>query len=141
MTFGEKLRKYRLEKGLTQTQLAHAAGIGLNTICNYENGRTYPQNRDVYTKLANILGIDPSYLHNENDDFVADAQQRYGHRGKKQAEELVAQIGGLFAGGELSETEKDGVMKALQEVYWKCKEENRDKYTSNRHTGSNGDNA
>ncbi len=33
--------------------------------------------------------------------------QKYGYRGAKQAKELVAQIGGLFAGGELSEADKE----------------------------------
>ena len=36
MTFGEKLRKYRIEKGLTQAELAKVAGLGLKTITNYD---------------------------------------------------------------------------------------------------------
>ena len=45
MTFGEKLRKYRTEKRLSQAELAKLAGLGVNTISNYESGKTYPQNR------------------------------------------------------------------------------------------------
>ena len=89
MTFGEKLRKYRTEKRLSQAELAKLAGLGVNTISNYESGKTYPQNREVYKTLAEILGVDPDHLHNENDDFVEVAQQKYGYRGKKQAMELV----------------------------------------------------
>ena len=32
MTFGEKLRRARKEKGLTQAELANQAGLGLRTI-------------------------------------------------------------------------------------------------------------
>lgn len=32
MTFGEKLRKYRTEKRLSQAELAKLAGLGVNTI-------------------------------------------------------------------------------------------------------------
>lgn len=132
MTFGEKLRKHRKEKGLTQAELAKLAGLGLKTITNYEKGSTYPQNREVYGKLAEILGIDVNYLHNENDDFLESASKKYGYRGKKQAEQLLAEMGGLFAGGELSEDDIDGVMKAMQELYWKAKEENK-KYTPKKY--------
>ena len=55
-----------------------------------------------------------------------------GYSGKKQAEQLVEEMGGLFAGGSLSDDDLDGVMRTLQEYYWKAKEENK-KYTPNRY--------
>ena len=58
MRFGEKLCAMRKEKGLTQAELAKLAGVGLRTITNYEKGTTYPQNREVYSVLAQILGCD-----------------------------------------------------------------------------------
>ena len=103
MKFGEKLRKYRTDKNLTQAELAKLIGVGVNTICNYESGKTYPQDREVYKKLADVLGVDADHLHNENDDFIESAQGKYGYRGKKQAMQLVEEMGGLFAGGELSD--------------------------------------
>ena len=36
MKFGEKLRKYRTDKNLTQAELAKLIGVGVNTICNYK---------------------------------------------------------------------------------------------------------
>lgn len=132
MTFGEKLRKYRKEKGLTQAELARKAGLGLKTISNYESGSTYPQNREVYKTLARILEVDSDELHNENDDFISAAQSKYGYRGKKQAMQLVEEMGGLFAGGEMSEEDMDGVMLAMQDLYWKAKKENK-KYTPKKY--------
>ena len=129
MTFGEKLRESRVKKGMTQSELAKAANLGLNTISNYESGKTYPKKREIYETLASILDVSADYLRNENEEFIAEATERYGYRGKQQADQLVRQIGGLFAGGELSDDEMDGVMKALQDIYWECKAENREKYT------------
>ena len=125
MTFGEKLREARKNCGLTQAELAHKAGLGLKTITNYESGATYPKTREVYSVLAEILGVDADYLHNENDDFIGAAAARYGARGRQQAMELVDEMGGLFAGGELSDEDLDGVMHALQDYYWKAKEDNK----------------
>lgn len=138
MTFGEKLRILRMKKGLTQQELAKMAGLGMNTISNYEKGKTYPQNRGVYAVLAGLLEVSADYLHNENDDFVAAAQERYGYGGKKQAMRLVEEMGGLFAGGELSDEDLDGVMKTLQEYYWKAKEDNR-KYTPKKYRNEETD--
>ena len=65
MTFGEKLRRARREKGLTQAELANQAGLGLRTIIAYEKGETYPQKRYTYQTLADILGMQADDLHNE----------------------------------------------------------------------------
>ena len=54
---------------------------------------------------------------------MSEAQKQYGYRGKKQAILLVNELGGMFVGGELSEDDIDGVMKAMQNLYWKTKEE------------------
>ena len=82
MRFGEKLRKLRKDSHLTQAELAKRAGLGLKTITNYEKGTTYPQDRRVYSVLAEILGTSADYLHNENDDFVSMAEKEFGYRGK-----------------------------------------------------------
>lgn len=93
MTFGQKLRIERKKCGLTQAELAQKAGLGLKTITNYENGTTYPRKREIYSVLGEILGVDADYLHNENDDFIEAAEKKFGYRGKKQAKELVEEIG------------------------------------------------
>ncbi len=132
MKFGEKLRKYRTAKGLTQAELAKLAGLGLNTISNYESGRTYPQNREVYKTLAGILEVDPDQLHNENDDFMSDVTAQYGSRGAKQAKQLLEEVTGLFAGGELADEDMREMVDAIQEAYLLAKKNNR-KYTPKKY--------
>lgn len=132
MRFGEKLRKFRTEKGMTQAELAKEAGLGLNTISNYESGRTYPQNREVYTTLANILGVNPDNLHNENDDFITEAAAQYGSRGVRQAKELLNEVTGLFAGGELADEDMREMVDAIQEAYLIAKKNNK-KYTPKKY--------
>lgn len=132
MRFGEKLRKFRTERGMTQAELAKEAGLGLNTISNYESGRTYPQNREVYTTLANILGVNPDNLHNENDDFIIEASAQYGSRGARQAKELLDEVTGLFAGGELADEDMREMVDAIQEAYLIAKRNNK-KYTPKKY--------
>ncbi|CAK7024327.1 MAG: hypothetical protein EUB_02269 [Eubacterium sp.] len=137
MRFGEKLRALRKERGLTQAELAKQAGLGLKTITNYEKGSTYPQNREVYSTLASILGCEADQLHDGGDEFIAMAHNQYGYRGKKGAERLVSEVRGLFSGGEMAEEDMDELMLAIQEAYIDAKRRNK-KYTPKKYR-KNGD--
>lgn len=136
MKFGEKVRRLRNEKGLSQTELGNLCGLSLRTIRNYEVDGRYPKQREVYSKLAAALGCDVNYLLSEDEEFVLQAKQTYGYQVARDAEELIADISALFAGGELSEDAKDGVMRALQDAYWIAKEKNRGKYTPKKYRKS-----
>ena len=132
MKFGEKLKKLRTEQSKTQEEISRAIGVSRRTYISYEQEGRYPRKRDVYTKLAEVLGCNVNYLMTEDEDFITRASEQYGSRGKRQAEELVKELSGMFAGGELSEEDKDSVMLALQKAYWLCKEDNK-KYTPKKY--------
>ncbi len=125
MKFGEKLRALRAEKHVSQEEAARAAGISRRAYGSYEQGGIYPRNRETYVKLAELFGCDVNYLLTEDEDFVAEAGARYGARGRRQAEELVREVSGLFAGGELADEDKDEMLRAIQEAYWIAKEKNK----------------
>ncbi len=99
MKFGEKVRLLRNEKKLSQTELGKMCGLSLRTIRNYEVDGRYPKQREVYTKLAAALGCEVNFLLAEDEEFVLQAQQTYGYKGARDAEELVAGVSALFAGG------------------------------------------
>lgn len=125
MNFGEKVRKARRALGMTQIELAKKIGVTNRAITSYETGRSFPRTREGYRKLAEALQVDVNYLLSEDDAFISDAARKYGSRGRAEADRLVAQMGGLFAGGELTEEDKQAVFLALQEAYWDAKAENR----------------
>ena len=90
MTFGEKLRRARKEKGLTQAELANQAGLGLRTIIAYEKGETYPQKRSTYQTLAEILGVQADDLRNEETTASAPPLSRtQWENSKRRYEELL----------------------------------------------------
>lgn len=127
MKFNERLKKMREEKGLTQVQLADLSGISSRMIQKYECGVSRPR-YDAAEKLANALNTSVSELLGEGGILVAQAAEQYGNRGAKQAEALVSEVTGLFAGGELADEDMDVMMKAIQDAYWIAKEKNK-KYT------------
>ena len=132
MKFAEKIRQLRQQQHRTQREAAEYCGISLRTYMAYEQNGRYPRRREIYDKLAAFYGVDKNYLMTEDEEFVSEACAQYGERGRQQAEQLVAQLSGLFAGGELSENDRDAVMLALYKAYFECKEENR-KYALSPH--------
>lgn len=125
MSFAEKLKELRAENGLTQSEVSSMIGIGIRAYKRYESGESFPRSRETYQLLADALKCDVNYLLTEDQIFVTDAEAKYGYRGKKQAEALVEQIAGLFAGGELTEADRDAVMEAITEAYFDSKQKNR----------------
>lgn len=123
MEFTEKLQKLRKEKGYTQAELAEKIGVSCRSIQNYELGARYPK-RDILSKLCSVLGTKIEYLVSSN-DFMGLVQAEDGARGVASAQQLLDCAGALFAGGEMSEDDKDKVMLALQNIYWKSKEKNK----------------
>ena len=128
MNFGEKLRMLRKEKKINQTQLAESIGVSLRTVRNWETEDMLPKQAELYDKVAEVLSCDVTLLRDDSDLFITRAGEVHGLRGRRQAENLVNGISGMFAGGELSDEDKDAVMQALQEAYWSSKETNK-KYT------------
>ena len=53
---GEKIRKYRKELGITQTELAQKLNISFQAVSNWERG-TAPPDLDNIVKLSQLFGI------------------------------------------------------------------------------------
>ncbi len=136
MTFGEKFKTEREKRGLTQQEVADGLGINRRMITRYENGISFPRTKEAYRKIADYFEVDVNYLLTEDEEFVVTASEQYGTRGMRQAQQLIDGMSGLFAGGELSDEDKDAVMKALQDIYWESKARNVAKYTPKKYKDS-----
>ena len=117
MTFAEKIRELRNKKGLSQTELGKAVGVSLRTVRNWELEGRYPQQREIYRKLADVLDCDVEYLLSEKAVFVAKPDKDSEEEGIKDAERVLAEATSLFSGGRLAEKDKDALLMALQKAY------------------------
>lgn len=125
MTFAEKLKAYRTERGISQLELAKLLGVSRRTIVGYEVDNRLPRDREMYEKIANIFNIDSKELYTESMEFQQQVYEEYGSRAKKQAEALTQAVAGLFAGGELDDEDMDAMMQAMQDAFWQAKKENK----------------
>ena len=132
MTFGEKVKNERNRLGLNQDELAKKIGVTRRVISSYENDSSRPRGTERYKKLAEALGVNINYLLSEDEAFIADVEDNYGHRGAKQAKELLAEVTGLFAGGEMADEGMREMVDAIQEAYLIAKKNNK-KYTPKKY--------
>ena len=132
MSFKERLKEQRLSAGLTQVDLAERAKITSRTIQNYELGTRAHKNIEIVQRLAAALGCPIEQLLESREMYVVEAQQKGGARAARDIEELVQEVTGLFAGGQLDEESLEGAMRALNDAYWLAKEKNK-KYAPKRY--------
>lgn len=117
MTFGEKVKTLREEKGLSQAALAKAIGVTGRTVRNWELKNLYPRKGEIYDKLANALGCETAYLVSSQEAFITQASEEFGPRGAVQAAQILEQAAAMFAGGDLSDEDKTAFMDEIQELY------------------------
>lgn len=112
IAFGDRLREARLQKGLTQEQLAQQIGVAKSTLTGYEKGNREP---DVFKikKILEALDVDSDYLlgidrKKESPESAATNSEdtQYEILGQKIYETLLA-CGYVEEGQELTDTQID----------------------------------
>ncbi len=133
-TFAEKVKMARSELDMTQSELGEATGVSLRSILDYEKGKKYPR-QSTLLKLAKALQVSSRFLSDdscddpladiERDGFITEARERYGSKGARDINRLLAENAAVFAGGDLSQDQKDKFFQAVMTAYVTSKEEAR----------------
>ncbi|MDR0453596.1 MAG: helix-turn-helix domain-containing protein [Deferribacteraceae bacterium] len=119
------MRQLRQTMGMTQGSVAAELGVTTRAYQNYEAGRVYPKKTAIYGKIASLFNVSADYLLSDEDKYVMEAHDKGGSKAKKDVQMLLSEVGGLFAGGELSDDDKDKVLRTINDLYWKAKENNK----------------
>ena len=137
MTFSDKIKRAREVAKLTQNELAHEVGVSQRTIASYESGGARAR-RSTIEKLARALKVSVKFLSDdtctdpladiEKDEYIDQARELYGAKGARDMDTLLADNAALFAGGELSQEQKDAFFQAVMTAYVTCKEEASKKF-------------
>ena len=137
MTFSDKIKRSREVVGLTQQELANLVGVSKRTIASYECTDAVAR-RSTIEKLAKALKVSVKYLTDPNcsdpladiarDGHVEEARRLYGASGARDVDALLSENAALFAGGELSQEEKDAFFEAVMEAYVASKKEAKRKF-------------
>ncbi|NME58220.1 helix-turn-helix transcriptional regulator [Dorea formicigenerans] len=98
-TFGDKIRKLRKEKKMTQQKLGDMVGVSHRTIRSWEVEGRYPKQSSLYQKLADAFQCQVSYLMNDNETVCLGNDEPSEYAGAKQARQILEQVAALFASG------------------------------------------
>ena len=129
-TIGDKLKALRLSRRMTLTALSRASGLSDRAIRYIENNERQP-GVDAVKKLSAALEVDSDYFMDDDlfrqelrkDEVLAQAREKYGARGMAQARRIYESAKGLYAGGRLSEDERDTFRDLMMEIFFESKEE------------------
>lgn len=71
MEMKDRIKRLRLEKGLTQEELGKLLGVGHSAVAKYENGMTKNIKTATVAKMAKIFNCKPSYIMAMEDKAVS----------------------------------------------------------------------
>ena len=128
MRFGEKVKLLRQTIGISQSRLAQELGVSKRTIQSYEAGQSYPKQRIIYQKMADLFMTDLNYLLMENEE-VESAKEEIDEiieeplplTPEEEAQQLMLSITALFDNPTFSDFQKDELMQKIQMAYWDAK--------------------
>lgn len=140
-TLAEKIKEARCALGFSQTKLGELTGVSLRSVNAYEKGLKKPREKTIY-QLARALNVSVAYLKNdecenprediERDRYISEIREEYGSSGSRDIESMLADNRALFAGGELSQEEKDQYFDALMTAYVTCRETAKERFGSKK---------
>ena len=141
-TIGDKLKALRLSKKITLAALSRSSGLSDRAIRYIENNERQP-GIDAIKKLSAALDVSTSYFMDDDlfqeevdkEEVLAEAKEKYGSRGKAQAERIYQQTQALFAGGQLSEEDRSAFRDLMIDLFFETKEAK--KYTPKKFRSEN----
>ena len=78
MDIGRKLQQLRMDAGLTQEQAAEALGVTRQTVSNWENGKTWPDIRNI-VDISELYHVELDCLLKEKGQVSRPAEERRQH--------------------------------------------------------------
>ena len=125
MTFGDKIRKLRKEKKMTQQKLGAMVGVSYRTIRAWEVDGRYPKQSSLYQKLADAFQCRVSYPMNDDETVCVGNDEPSEYSGAKQARQILEQAAALFASGTMTNEDKTIFMDGMTRLYLESKKNRR----------------
>lgn len=133
MNIGERIKNRRKELGLSVDDVANSLGKNRATVYRYESNEIENLPITILEPLSKILKTTTGYLMGWTDE--PSLEQMNPLTGKKmtkvelnQYEKIMNESALLFDDEDVSDEDKERLMLALNDLFWKSKQKNKEKY-------------
>ena len=121
MKMNEKIEIMLGRRRMRKTDFAESIGVTYRAFANYMNGSRTPRAATL-DKMARELGLTAEFLTNDNEERELTIEERFIRRvcaggATSEAAQFLSQSRGLFAGNDLSDEDKEYLLKALIDIY------------------------
>ena len=137
-SFGRKMRMTRISRKISQTDLAEQVGVSRRSIFDYENDNAMPRKKNLQ-KIADALGVTVTYLTSPDEEdpeagrvremYEETVRGRFGNRAVREMNDLSDRASAFFAGGDVSQADKDAVFDIMATAYYTAKSKASEKFT------------
>lgn len=126
MNIGDKIKKLRIEKDLSQEQLGALIGVKKAAIHKYETGIVVNLKQSTIAKLAEVLGTTPAYLISDETPSASIREEKDIEKILAQAKEQLMDAEGLMFDGDPASPEAiESILSAMKIGIAMAKEENK----------------
>lgn len=76
MIIGERIKKERIARNMSQEELGKIIGVSKVSICGYETGNRFPT-MEKFIKLVEVLDIDANYILGRDTNVINEKDESY----------------------------------------------------------------
>ncbi|KMT22974.1 helix-turn-helix domain-containing protein [Clostridium cylindrosporum] len=129
-----RLKELRREKDILQKDVAEKLNISTSAYGFYEQGKRTP---DLTTLelLADFFNVSVDYLlgrtNNKNEVLIPEdysSKHSVTKRDLNQLDDVLSNAEAFFMNDKVNDEDKEKVMRDIQELFWKAKDMNKEKY-------------
>ena len=72
---GERIKKYRIIKGMSQKELAQRLGVSVSRVSNWESGLNRPD-VNIFAEICNVLEVKPDLIFGIGQHTISDDEMQ-----------------------------------------------------------------
>lgn len=129
----EKFAQLLKDNNVSAYKVSKETGIATSTLSDWKNGRSTPK-VDKLQKIAEYFNVSTDYFVGDKPSSEESEQvnpltgKKMTKRELSQYEKVMNEATLMFNNEDISEEDKEKLMMALNDMFWKAKRKNKEKY-------------
>lgn len=123
-SMGDRIRRLREQKGLTQKELAELVGVGTHSLSRYENNLRNPS-PEIISRLAKALDTTSDYLISAYIPEKYSDDNAIKEHDINEYDEFIKKASAFFMDDKVADADKEALFRDISELFWKSRDKNK----------------